>query len=209
MKFMDVLKRTLPFVVTAAILAYLFARIDLEAAFATLTLESARVLMPAIVAYGFASLAIEGMSLALLSDAAGRPASVLVCARIKAASYSVGMLNYALGAAALSLLFRRRIGLGLATAAGLVATVSFADLAMLLSVAVVSLAVAAGEGPALQLGTVVALGAGIALGLVFLRTSRSLGPFERVRDFDVFKTVRSAPLQSLLQLALLPTADAP
>ena len=46
MKFAEVLKRTLPFVVTVAILASLFARIDLDAALATLTLDSARVLIP-------------------------------------------------------------------------------------------------------------------------------------------------------------------
>ena len=79
MKPVDVLKRTLPFVVTAAILAYLFDRIDLAAAFATLTAESASILIPAILIYGFVSLAIEGVSLARLTDSAGRPASVSTC----------------------------------------------------------------------------------------------------------------------------------
>jgi hypothetical protein len=202
-KPVDVLKRTLPFVVTAAILAYLFDRIDLAAAFATLTAESASILIPAILIYGFVSLAIEGVSLARLTDSAGRPASVSTCSRIKAASYSIGMLNYALGIAALSVLFRRRVGLGLATAAGLVATVSVTDLAMLIAIAVVALVFAASDGPALQLGTVAFVAAGLAFGLVFLRTSRSLGPLERLRQLDLFKTVRSAPLRTLLELALL------
>jgi len=197
------LRRTLPFVVTAAILAYLFTRIDLTAAYATLTFDSARVLIPAIIVYGLVSLLIEGLSLARLSAFAGCSTDVLTCARIKAASYSLGILNYALGVAVLCVLFRRRVGLSLPAAAGLVATVSFADLTMLLVITLVSLGFAAGDGPALQLGTVAAVSAGIALGLVFLRTPRRLGPLERVRELDLFKTVRTAPLTTLLELAIL------
>lgn len=197
------LRRTIPFVVTAAILAYLFLNIDLSAAFATLTLDAARILIPAIVLYGLVSLVIEGFSLAHLTRAAGLRADVLTCSRIKAASYSLGLLNYTLGVAALSVLFRRRVGLSLAASAGLVATVSFADLAMLISITAVSIAFSAGEGPALELGTIVLVGAGIALGLAFLRVPRPLGPLDRVRELELFKTVRSAPLRSLLELALL------
>ena len=197
------LRRVLPVVVTAAILAYLFTRIDLTAAFESLTFDAARILVPSIVAYGFASLAIEGLSLMRLTRAAGGHANVLTCSRIKAASYAVGMLNYALGVAALSVLFRRRVGLSLAAAAGLVATVSFADLAMLLSVAAISLAFSGGGGLALQLGTVSFAAGGIALGLLFLRAPWSLGPLERLRNLDLFRTVRRAPPRVLVELAAL------
>lgn len=197
------LRSALPFIVTAAILVYLFARVDLSAAFATLTFDAARVLIPAIIVYGLVSLAIEGLSLARLSDSAGCPTDVLTCARIKAASYTLGILNYALGVATLCVLFRRRVGLSLTAAAGLVATVSFADLTMLLAITLVSLGFATGDGPALQLGTVALVGAGIALGLVLLRAPRRLGPLERVRELELFKTVRSVPLRSLLELAVL------
>jgi len=202
-KGLQILRNSLPFIVTAAILAYLFSTIDLAAAYATLTLEAAQILIPTILIYGFASLAIEGVALARLTGAAGRPANWLTCARIKAASYSVGMLNYALGVAALSVLFRRRVGLSLAASAGLVATVSFADLAMLIAVTVVSLAFASGQGPALQIGTVAGVGVGIGIGLFFLRTPISLGPLEPVRELDLFTTARQAPLGTLLEVAAL------
>lgn len=199
----DLLRRALPFVVTAAILAYLFSTIDLAAAFATLTLDAAVVLVPSILLYGVVSLALEGASLSRLSGSAGRPADVVTCARIKAASYSIGMLNYALGVAALSVLLRRRVGLGLATAAGLVATISFADLAMLIVVTIIALSFASGEGPALQVGTVIGLGAAIALGLVVLRAPIRLGPLDRLRQLDLFRTVRAAPVRTLAELAIL------
>ena len=96
------LQRVLPFVVTAASLLYVFSGIDLRSVVDALTLESARILLPATLIFCVVTLSLEGLSLALLTAPAGAAASPLLCARIKAASYIAGMLNYALGFAALT-----------------------------------------------------------------------------------------------------------
>ena len=198
-------RRFLPFVVTAAILVYLLGNIDLSQALDALTLRAALILLPAILVWGALSLGVEGLSLARLSESAGRDTDVATCARIKAASYTLGALNYAVGVATLIFLFRRRVGLSLSAATGMVATVSFFDLGMLLSVAAISAAFASGKGPALQAGAVVLVIGGLLGGLVFLRAPVSLGPLERVRELELFRTARRAPLSLLAELAALRT----
>lgn len=197
------LQRALPFVVTGVALIYVFSGIDFRSVLNALTLESAQILVPATAVFCVVTLALEGLALARLTGSAGRTASALLCARIKAASYVAGMLNYALGIAALSLLFKRRVGISLTAAAGMVATVSAADGAMLLAVTTIAAAFHSGEGPALQFGAVALVAGGAAAGLVFLRVRRSLGPLERIRELDLFRTVRRAPLGLLAQLAAL------
>lgn len=197
------LQRVLPFVVTAASLLYVFSGIDVRSVLDALTLESARILLPATLIFCVVTLSLEGLSLSLLTGPAGASASPLLCARIKGASYIAGMLNYALGFAALTLLFRRRVGIGLTAAAGMVATVSVTDAATLASVTTIAAAFHSGQGPALGFGAIALVGGGAALGLLFLRFPRPLGRLERLRELDLFRTVRRAPLGLLARLAVL------
>jgi hypothetical protein len=199
----DLLKRALPVVVTGASLVYLFSGIDVGSVIASLGAESAMILIPATVIFCVVTLSLEGLSLGILTAPTGAQATALLCARIKAASYIAGMLNYALGIAALSLLFKRRVGMSLTAAAGMVATVSVTDAAMLLSVTTVAAAFYSGQSPALGFGAVVLVTSGAAVGLVFLRFPGSLGPLDRIREVDLFRTVRQAPLGLLARLAVL------
>ena len=166
-------------------------------------LASLARLAPVMLAYAFASLVVDGLSLQRLSHHAGRETTVGTCARIKAASYALAIVNYALGAAALVVLFRRRIGHSLQTALGIVATASLTDLAMLVAVMAASAALAGDGGPSLQRGVAAAVLVATFGGLAVLRAPFSLGPLERIRNLDVFRAIRSAPLRVLLELAVL------
>jgi len=203
MKGATILRWLLPFVGTGALLAYLLRRIQLRDALDAVTLESALVIVPVTLGYGCLSVWIDGVSLARLTRYAGRVADVATCARIKAASYALGLVNYAVGAAALAVLFRRRVGLGLAAAAGLVATVAITDLAMLILVTGTSTALFTTEAAALRTSVAVTTIAVVFGGLAVLRAPVPLGPLERLRHLDLFRTVRSAPVSLLAELALL------
>jgi len=202
------LRVVLPFAVTTAILAWLFRSIGVRDVFAQLSLEATAKLVPVIVVYAVLSLWIEGLSLTRLTSHAGRHAGIGLCARIKAASYALGMVNYALGMAGLTVLFRRRVGLPMQVAAGLVATVSVFDLGMMMAIALIGAVLATSQGAVLRLGLVSAVIAAVGAGLFVLRAPFALGPLDRIRDLELFHTARSAPWSLLAELAGLRAAFA-
>lgn len=195
-----VLRAVLPFVVTAALLGFLAGRVDLRAAFAAVTGRSLLVLAPALGAYTAISLWLDAVSLARVVPAAGGTLDVTTGARIKAASYAFGLVHYALGAAALVVLVRRRGRLAMAEATGVVILISAFDLLALLGFVVLGSAFLAIEAAAVRTGLVAALLVAVPMALVALRTERSLGPFDRLRELRLLRSARDIPGMRLLEL---------
>ncbi len=197
------LRALLPLAVTAAILFEISRRVDVATAIERIRGDTLLVLLPALIAYGLSSLCIEAISLMRAGSETGRALPFVSMARVKAASYPLGLLHYALGAGALVVLLRRRAGLALAEATGVVVLISALDLLALLSLAVVASAWLATEEPVLRLGVVVIVLVGAPLGLLALRTETSLGPLEPLRRLRVLRAARELRLAHLAQLLAL------
>ena len=97
-----ILRWLAPFVITTAALVWVFQGIDFGSVAARLTPTALGTMIPALLAFGAVALWIEAECLVLLLPASREVFDRGTAARIKAASYAVGMLNYALGVAALS-----------------------------------------------------------------------------------------------------------
>jgi hypothetical protein len=197
------LRRALPFAVSAAILALLLARVDAGAVARELHARAVLVLAVAILAYGALSLGLEAVSLSRVTAAAGGRLALATCARLKAASYPLSLLHYGLGAAAMTLLLRRRAGLGVSSAAGMVLLLSSLDLGVLLALGAAGALLLGTEGPALRAGVVGGVVVAIAGGFVLLRAPIPLGPLERLRRLAVFDALRDASARLLAELAVL------
>lgn len=195
-----VLRAVLPFVVSAALLGFLAGRVDFRAAFGAVTGRSLLFLAPALGAYTALSLWLDAVALARVVPAAGGALDVTTGARIKAASYAFGLVHYALGAAALVVLVRRRGRLALAEATGVVMLISAFDLLALLGLVVLGSAFLAIEAAAVRTGLVAVLLVAVPMALVALRTERSLGPFDRLRELRLLRSARDIPGMRLLEL---------
>ncbi len=199
----QVLRWTLPVVVSTALMGWLFLRIDFTAVLDKVDTESAALILPALLAYGLFSLVLEAQSIVRVLVTSGQPQNAWVCARIKAASYLFGILHYALGAGVLAVLLQRRARIGLPDAAGAVGFLAVLDLALLLFFAAVGASMLSNEAPALRAGVLTAAGLGIVGGFVFLRAPGSLGPLDRIRNWNAFRAVRTTPMRILIELLLL------
>jgi hypothetical protein len=197
------LRRALPFVVSAAILAALLARVDAGAILRELHARAVLVLGVAVLVYGAVSLGLEAVSLARVTAASGTRVALGTCARLKAASYPLSLLHYGLGAAAMTLLLHRRAGLGVSNAAGMVLLLSSLDLGVLLALGATGALLLGTEGPALRAGVVGGAVLAIAGGFALLRAPVSLGPLERLRRLAVFDALRQASTRLLAELACL------
>ena len=153
------------------------------------------------------TLVLEALSLSRAARPTGASASLLSWARIKAASYPLQMVHPSLGAGGLTFLLRRRTGMELAAALGVVMLILLFDLAALLVLATVGATFAtnleAGGSFELRAGIATALVGALALGLAALRAPISLGPLDRLRDAQALRAAREAPLQVLAELALI------
>ena len=116
--------------------------------------------------------------------------TLLVAARVKAASYLLAIIHYALGAATLTLLLRRRAGVSLAMSAGTVMLVMMFDLGMVLSMVAVGATLISQTGVELQFGLIGVIIVVIVGGLALLRAPFSLGPLDRLRDLELFHAAR-------------------
>ncbi len=201
-------RRLLPVAVSALALYWVLRQVDPEKLAAALSWDIAAVLVPAFVVYGIVTLVLEAVSIARLLHPAPPDFTLLTAARIKSATYLLGIVNYTLGAAALTVLLRRRAGIGLGRAASVVLLISSVDLLVLLALAALAATVAVTsaaqqEDTRVLIGSLLALGtAGFFGGLVLLRAPVSLGPLERVRSLAVFEALRTTPLLRLAELAL-------
>jgi hypothetical protein len=167
------LQRGLPAAVSVITLGWVFTRFDGAALTEALSWNVAFVLLPALLAYGAFTLVLESASILGLLERRPAEFGAWTAARIKCASYLLAIVNYALGGAALTVLLRRRAGLGL------------------------------GGGPAVRVGFAAIAGVGFFAGLVVLRAPASLGPLERLRSLAVFDALRKTPAQRLAGLLAL------
>jgi hypothetical protein len=184
-------------------MAFLLTRIDFHQMAGHVDTRVALVLVPSLLTYGALSLWLEALSLSRLLTPSSLPLSQWSCAKIKAASYPLALIHYALGAGTLALLFRRRGAMGISDAAGMVMLIALFDLGLLLVLTAVGAALLATRAPAVQVSLVLAALLGIAAGFAFLRISFSLGPLDRVRNLDLFRAAREAPGRILVELGAL------
>ena len=125
------LQRGVPIVVSIGSISWLFGSIDSETLIGALNWRIAAILVPSLLAYGALSLAIEAASILILVDRRPPGFGLWVSARIKSASYLVGILNYALGGVALTVLLRRRAGTSIGESASIVLLIAVIDMIVL------------------------------------------------------------------------------
>jgi hypothetical protein len=198
-----IVRALLPLAVTAALFAFLARQIDFRAALAAIDARALLVLAPALIVYTALSLALDARSLLRALPGTGASLGPGTAARIKAASYSFGIVHYALGAAALVVLLRRRGGLPLAEATGVVMLISAFDLLAVLGVTAFGSAFLASDQLALRAGLVASVLAAAPLGLAVLRSERSLGPLDRLRGLALMRSARELPGTRLAELVAL------
>lgn len=193
----------LPFVVSAALLAWVLARVDARAVLARLEPGVAVIFVPALLVFLVVSLVIEALCLVTVV-AHSRPFhDLIVAARIKAASYPLGLVNYALGAGATTVLLRRRAGMTLAEAAGAVFVIGLFDLGSLIAFVLVGGGLMGAATPGLRAGVILGVGAAIVAGFAVLRAPVRLGAFDRIRELDVLRDARTLPIPVLARLGVL------
>jgi hypothetical protein len=198
-----VLKWLLPVVVSAAAFVLLLRRIDFGEVLRHVDAGVAAKLIPAVLVYGAVSLWIEAQTLSYLAAPSSPHLGKWTCARMKAASYPLGLLNYAVGAGALTYLLRRRGGLGISSAAGIVMLIALFDLGILLVLSALGIMLLSTRQISLQISVIVVGMIAIASGFVFLRAKIQMGPLDRIRDLELFRAARETPLNRLAVLGLL------
>jgi hypothetical protein len=197
------LQRAFPVLVSFGVLVFLLLRMDLAALADPLTWRVAVVMVSSFLVYGAATLLLEAVSLTLLLKAPRGEFGVWIAARLKSASYLVGIVNYALGAGALALLLRRHTRLSLGEAASRVLLISSSDLVVVLGMAGAGAALVQTSAPTVQAGVIAAAMLAFFGGLALLRIPGSLGPFDRIRSLAIFEGLRTVPLPRLGVLLVL------
>jgi hypothetical protein len=197
------LRRLAPIAVSLIALLWVLGRFDLAQVGAALSWNAALVMLPALLAYGAATLVLESLSLLRLIPVHPPEFGAWTAARIKCASYLLTIVNYALGGAALTVLLRRRARLGLGEAAGVVLLIGATDLLVILGLGFLAAASGDGDTPGVRVGAVAVAGIGWFGGILLLRLPRSLGPLERLRSLAVFEALRTTPLRRLVELVCL------
>jgi hypothetical protein len=162
-----------------------------------------RALTPALLLYAAVTLVIEARCLVRLCPPDATPLSLWTAARIKAASYLVQVLHYALGVGALAYLLQRRTRISTVHAAGITLLISFLDLAVLLSAAALAILEVPDLAPDVRVGVLGGLAASALAGILLLRAGRSLGPLDRLRDSTAFAAARETPGPALIEVGLL------
>ncbi len=191
-------RRLAPFAVSLGILAFLLARLDLRGVAAALDARAAVSVTLALLGYGAASLLLEAVSLVRVTPGAGL--GLVTAARLKAASYLLAVVHYTVGAGALALLLRRRAGIEIGVAAGIVLLISAIDLAVLIALCGGGAAVLGTEAPTVRTSVVGVAAVGLVGGFALLRAPRSLGPLERLRALPVFAAAAQTPAARLAEL---------
>ena len=196
-----------PAAVSVAVLALLLGRddIDLPGVLGSIRPSVARTLVPAFLLYGGISLCIEAVSLVRMAGAREQ-FSFATAARVKAASYLAYTAQYTLGVGALTVLLRRRAGLSLGDAVGVVLLIAFYDLGVALILVSVGALMLGADTPGVRAGVVAVAGFAIVAGFAFLRAPFDLGPLERIRSLSIFGAVRTARVRALFELGLLRVA---
>lgn len=198
-----VLRVALPFAISAGLLAWVFSRIDAREALAYARGEVVLRFLGPLLLFNVATLLIEARCLHRVAGATRASLGIWTAARIKAASYLLSVLNYAVGAAGLSVLLRRRAGVGLADAASMVFLITLFDIGSVLASVAIGASFLEVEALGVRIGLVGALIAAIGAGFVFLRAPVGLGALDGLRQLDVFRAPRTAPIPLLIELGCL------
>jgi hypothetical protein len=201
-------KRLVPAVVSVGALSwlFLFGGIAFDDVFATMTWKIAFVLAPALAVYGALSLLLEAQSILLLLEHTPREFNAWTAARIKSASYLLTIVNYTLGAGALTVLLQRRAGLRLGQSASVVLLISSVDLVVVMVFCAIGATTMAIVSPAqreLIVGMTIIASLGLLGGIILLRIPGSLGPLERIRSLTVFDALRTTPVNRLVRLVVI------
>ena len=141
------MRRLLPLAVSVIALVGLFASVDLAKLVGALSWRVAAIVIPSLVLYGAITLALETASIRRLLGHTPVTVPPATAARIKCASYLLGIVNYALGVAALGVLLQRRAGIRLAEAANVVLLISGLDMLIVLSLAAAGLVASGSDTP--------------------------------------------------------------
>lgn len=192
----------LPVAVSGTVLAFLLTRIDARTVIDHLTADVLAVFVPALLLFAVVSLCIEGVSLDRLISPPNHLPNSWTCARVKAASYPLGLIHFALGATTLTVLLGRRMGIAVAIAAGAVMMIALLDLGILLALTALGATLFSEQVPALRVGVVAAATLALAGGFAVLRIPATLGPLERIRSSAFLRTARAAPTSLLAEVAL-------
>jgi lysylphosphatidylglycerol synthase-like protein len=200
-----ILRQLLPLAVSVGVLVWLLRGVDLPAVAASVTVRVATVMIPALLAFCAVTLWIEALSLHRLVAQPPPSFGLWTAARIKCASYLPGLIHYTLGLGGLAVLLRRRTGLSLGEALGLVLLISSTDLIVALAAATSSAALLGFGARGVRTSLLAAMVALAFAGLAVLRSPASLGPFERVRALSVFDGLRRVSLGQLAELFTLRT----
>jgi len=199
----NLFQKIAPFLMSFAAIAYLVTTIDLRAAFSHIDAHAALILIPALLAYGVVSLLIEAFTLICLVPAGASRFGVWTASRVKAATYLMNVLHIAIGAGALTVLLRKRAGIGLIEAAGIVILIMMFDLGMLLIMVALGITLLSTSAPALQIGLILLLIGIICGGFAILRAPLAMGPLDRVREHRLFRAARTTDTKHLLETGIL------
>lgn len=192
-----------PFAVTVAALGWVFSKIELQSVLEQLDFQTLAILLPVLVIFCGVALWIEAECLVRLLPESGHVFDRATAARIKAASYPLSLIHYAIGAGGLAMLLSRRTGRSIAEAAGVVALILLFDIGIQLLMLVAGITALGTDAPAVQASVAFAMIGAIVLGLLGLRTRVSLGPLDRIRSMSVFAAARTTPLPLLAELGAL------
>jgi hypothetical protein len=202
-RLVRVARFVLPFAVSGGLLAWVLHDIDFDQMLSLMTAHVARDFIPALLAFVVVSLIIEAYCLVTVVSHSRPFHDLVIAARIKAASYPLGIVNYALGAGATTVLLSRRTGMTLAEAAGAVFVIGLFDLGSLIAFVLIGVGMLGASTPGLQIGVVTAVGGLVVAGFAVLRAPMRLGAFDRIRDLAVFRDARTLPILLLARLGFL------
>jgi hypothetical protein len=193
----------IPFAISAALFAYLFSRIDASAVGDAVTTTIALRWALPLILFNVVTLAIESHCLHRVAVASGTLLDHWTAARIKAACYLLSILNYVIGAAGLSVLLRRRAGLGFTEAASMVFLISLFDIGAVLGLAALGAGFLQSDALGIRIGLIGFMIAAILAGFLFLRVPTRIAALETLRLLDVFRAPRTAPISLLVSLGIL------
>ncbi len=193
------MRRLLPAAVSVAILAALFSRLDLAEAWARAREADLRLWLPMLVVYGLGCVLLDGLALQTVLPVDRSP-TLWQAGRLRAATYPLAILHYALGSLGLLALLRRRVGVRTLEAAGIVALLAVADLAVLLVGAALGAAFLATRPPPVDRAVFVGFLGVMGTGFVVVR-SGGFGPLRRLAQADLFRSLRETSYTRLVRLA--------
>ena len=197
------LRVAIPVAITVIAIYFIVRDLEFGDIGSHLNARSIGIFVPALLSYGFVSLVLEGLSLKRPMHGTRKDFTFVTAARLKAASYLVGIVHIAAGAGTLAYLLRKQAGVSLSYAMGVVMLMMMFDLGIVLSLVVVGWTMASASTLGLQIGLVPVIIALMIGGFALLRASFSLGPLDRIRRLDLFLAARTIPARELVELALL------